>query len=191
MSEIRINILDASRAINGTLHGSLADAVLAGLSAEPETIEELEDSMARFAKPADNGQRLAGFSSGVNEKPWDAGIVSVDLAARVFAAESSYSILMPEGEIQFHNGRELTEVRLPYRVTRDWLFLDSVDEYKAVADHRRASRAAVQPLDSRTVLYGAIAEFIANGCRAVRKANKEKQSLMSDLGDGTDILATV
>jgi hypothetical protein len=172
MSEIRINILDASRAINGDLHGSLADAILAGLSAEPETIEELEDSMARFAKPADSEQHLAGFVNGVNEEPWDAGIVFVDLAARVFAAESSYSILMPEGEVQFHNGRELTEVWLPYRVTSDWLFLDSVDEYKAVADQRRARRTAVQPLDSRPVLYGAIAEFIANECRTARKSNK-------------------
>jgi DNA topoisomerase-1 len=39
MSEMRINILDASRAVNGTLHGFLADAVLAGLAAEPETTD--------------------------------------------------------------------------------------------------------------------------------------------------------
>jgi len=36
MSELRINILDVNRAINGTLHGSLADFILAGLAAEPE-----------------------------------------------------------------------------------------------------------------------------------------------------------
>ena len=173
MSEIRINILDASRAVNGTLHGSIADAVLAGLAAEPETIEELEDAMARFAKPADNERHLANFLDNVNEEPWDAGIVFVDLAARVFAAESSYSILMPEGEVQFHNGRELTEVWLPYRISRDWLFLDSVGQYKAVADQRRAERAAIQPLDPRPFLYGGIAEFVANECHAARESNKE------------------
>ena len=166
MSEIRINILDASRAVNGTLHGSIADAILAGLAAEPETIEELEHAMARFAKPADNKRHLAEFSDGVNEEPWDAGIIIVDLAARVFAAESSYSILMPEGEVQFHNGHELTEVWLPYRISRDWLFLDSVGQYKAVADQQRAKRAAIQPHDPRPVLYGGIAEFVANECRA-------------------------
>jgi hypothetical protein len=42
MSELRINILDASRSINGVLHGSMANAILAGLTAEPDTIEELE-----------------------------------------------------------------------------------------------------------------------------------------------------
>lgn len=147
MSEIRINILDASCIINGILHASMADAILAGLAAEPETIEEVDNAMSRFAQPVENERHLAEFSDGVNEEPWDAGIVFVDLAARVFAAESSYSILMPEGEVQFHNGRELTEVWLPYRVPRDWLFLDSVDEYKAVAGQRRAKRVAVPPLD--------------------------------------------
>ncbi|MBN1566993.1 MAG: hypothetical protein JXA73_04045 [Acidobacteria bacterium] len=173
MSELRINILDASRAINGTLHGFLADSIIAGLAAEPETIEELEDAMIRFTKPANKKGHLARFSSGVNEEPWDAGIIFVDLAARVFAAESSYSILLPEGEVQYHNGRELTEVWLPYRIPRDWLLLDSVAEYKAVVDQRRAERAAVQPLDSRSVLYVAILEFIATECRAARKSNKE------------------
>lgn len=171
MSEIRINILDASRSINGILHRSKADAVLAALAAEPETIEELEDAMARFARPADNKGHLAEFLNGINEEPWDAGIVLVDLAAQVFAAESSYSILMPEGEVQFHDGRKLTEVWLPYGVGRDWLFVDSVDEYKAVAGQRRAERAAVPPLDARSVLYGSISEFIANECCAARESN--------------------
>jgi len=173
MSELRINILDASRAINGTLHGSLADSILAGLAAEPETIEELEHAMARFTKPAGDSRFLADFSDGVNPEPWDAGILFVDLAARVLAAESSYSLLMPEGEIQYHNGRELTETRLPYRVPHDWLFLSSVVEYRAVAGQRRAERADVPPLDSRRVLYGALAEFVANECRAARASNKE------------------
>ena len=99
MSEIRINILDASRAVNGTLHASIADAILAGLAADPDTIEEVEDAMTRFAKPVDNERHLVEFLDGINKEPWDAGIVFVDLAARVFAAESSYSILMPEGEV--------------------------------------------------------------------------------------------
>ena len=80
---------------------------------------------------------------------------------------------MPEGEVRYHNSRELTEVWLPYRVTRDWLFLDSVDQFKAAADQRRAERATVQPLDSRRVLYGVVTAFVANECRAARESNRE------------------
>jgi hypothetical protein len=33
-SEVKLNIIDAERAIHGTLHGSVADAVVAALSAK-------------------------------------------------------------------------------------------------------------------------------------------------------------
>jgi hypothetical protein len=129
--------------------------------------------MARLAKPLDNKGGLARFSSGINEVPWDAGIVFVDLAARVFAAESSYSSLMREGKIQYRNGREMTDVWLSYRIGPYWLLFDSVEQYKAVAERRRVERAADQPLNARSILYGAVAEFIANECRAARKSKKE------------------
>jgi hypothetical protein len=173
MSELRVNILDADHTITGTLHASIADAILAGLAAEPETIEELEHAMTRFAGPADNERHFAGFIPGINDEPWDAGIIFVDLPARIFAAESSYSILIPEGEAQYHNGRELTEVWLPYKVPDDWLLLDSVAEYRVVADQRRAKPTAAPPLDARPVLYGAIAKYVATECRAARESNKE------------------
>lgn len=48
MGAVRLTIIDADRAINGTLHGGVADCVVAALSAEPETIEELEEATARF-----------------------------------------------------------------------------------------------------------------------------------------------
>ena len=59
MSELRLNILDPGRAICGTIHGSVADAAVAALSAEPETIEELQDAVARFERFFDDGRRLA------------------------------------------------------------------------------------------------------------------------------------
>jgi len=54
MSELRLNVLDAGREIFGTAHTSVVDSALAGLSAEPETIEELQDAMARLIKPVDD-----------------------------------------------------------------------------------------------------------------------------------------
>ena len=46
MSEVRLNILDRIGTINGTVHGSVADAVVAALSAEPETIADLETALS-------------------------------------------------------------------------------------------------------------------------------------------------
>lgn len=170
MSEVRLNILDASRAFCGTTHASVADAAVAGLSAEPETIEELQDAVARFIKPVNDFRLFAAFDAGTDDEPWDAGIIFIDLAARVVAAESSYSMPSAEGRVLYHDGVQATDVWLPYRAPDDWLFVTSVAQYKSVRDQRRAERNADQPLDFRTVLYGTVVEFIVKRCFAARDA---------------------
>jgi hypothetical protein len=171
MNEVRLNILDAGQALNGTVHGSVADSVVAALSAEPETIQELQNALARFIKPTEPPPPFALFGAGTNEEPWDAGIVFVDLAARVVAAESTYSTPSADGLVQYHEGVQATELWLPYRVPADWLFVFSIAEYTDILNRRRAERAAAQPLDTRAVLYGAIAEFIVGECIAARDSN--------------------
>jgi hypothetical protein len=59
MSQITATILDKDRAIHNQPHGSLVDVLVAALSAEPETIEELEAAMKRFLVPGTSGP-LAG-----------------------------------------------------------------------------------------------------------------------------------
>ncbi len=173
MSEVRLNILDASRACCGTIHGSVADAAVAALSAEPETIEELQDAVARFIKPVNDSRPFAEFDAGTSDESWDGGIIFLDLAARVVACESSYSMPPPEGRIQYHDGVHATDVWLPYRTPDDWLFVNSVARYKGVCDRRRARRTASQPFDARAVLYGAVVEFIVRQCLAAGDSNAE------------------
>ena len=94
MSCIRLNLIDFSRIVSGDVHGSIGDAVIAALSAEPETIGELDLAMARFTKPIDGWSPFASFRPGENFEPYDAGIVIVDLAARIVVLDSSYSAPM-------------------------------------------------------------------------------------------------
>jgi hypothetical protein len=42
MSEIKLNLLDSHTSIRATVHGSVGDALVAALSAEPKTVDELE-----------------------------------------------------------------------------------------------------------------------------------------------------
>src|SRR6266851_9598409 len=104
MSEVKLNLIDAQETLHGTIHGSVADAAVAALSAEPETIAELQAALARYIKPRDEVSPFASFcstksSDGVainlprlDLEPWDAGIVVIDLAARIVAVESTYSL---------------------------------------------------------------------------------------------------
>jgi len=131
MSEVRLNIIDCEGAVHGTVHGSVSDAVVASLSAEPQTVMEVEAAMARFIRPTDQ-RPFGSFKAGVNDEPWDAGVVLVDLAARVVASESLYSQPGKEGEVAYHDGTKATDVAILYRLPDDWVFLYSLAEYEGV-----------------------------------------------------------
>ena len=156
MSEIKLNLLDSQASIIATVHGSVGDALVAALSADPETIDELEMALKRFQRcktfPASSFKRYKRRD--INETPYDAGILVIDLAARIVACNSLYSQPRPYGTVEYHDGTQCTGFRLSYRLSDDWIFLRSIDEYRALCEARFKQRAASIPLDARTVLYG-------------------------------------
>ena len=165
MSEIKLNLIDANTIRHGTIHGSLGDACVAALSAEPETISELEAALARFIRPIGEYSELGCLtrSSCIDEEPYDAGIVIIDLAARIVAFDSTYSHPSPHGEVYYHDGHQRTDVLIYYLLPDDWLFLSSIEEYRGAQRQRREERAKVPPLDARPFLYGQpLSEFIAS-----------------------------
>src|SRR6266850_2359638 len=91
MSCIKLNLIDFTRTVSGEVHGSIGDAVIAALSAEPETIDELGSACARFIKPTDGWSFLTSLHPGEDFEPYDAGIVIVDLASRIVMLDSTYS----------------------------------------------------------------------------------------------------
>lgn len=185
MSEVKLNLVDAERVLHGTIHGSVVDACVAALSAEPETIAELEAALARYIKPRDaNGyftwftaiHHLAhfrspsdssapgqSFSTALDTEPWDAGIVVIDLSARIVSIESTYSQPGPEGEVFYHDGQALTDIPILYRVPDDWLFVNSIDAYQWSRERRFRERAAKPGCDFRPILFGRpLLQFIVN-----------------------------
>ena len=128
MSEIKLNLTDAQHIMHGTIHGSIADRAVAALSAEPETIAELEAALARYMKPDTTFGPFATFheTAEIDEQPWDAGIVIIDLAARIVASESTYSQPGAQGQVSYHDGVSATDITVLYRIPDDWLFLNSI-----------------------------------------------------------------
>src|SRR5262249_16324682 len=151
MSEIKLNLVDSETILSGAIHGSIADRCVAALSAEPETIGELEAALERFEK---SRYKFSLFftRSYFDPAPYDAGIMTIDLAARIIACESTYSQPGPRGSVEYHNGRECTDIPVRYQLPADWLFVDSIDHYECVRDERLKLRAS--PLDARAVMYG-------------------------------------
>jgi hypothetical protein len=208
MSEVKLNLVDAERVLQGTIHGSIADACVAALSAEPEIIGELEAALARYIKPNDSshfasfrsidcsingGSSSAGdetirsYRTALDLEPWDAGIVVIDLAARIVASESTYSQPGPEGEVFYHDGHASTDVPVLYRVPDDWLFVSSVDAFLWSRERRFLERAANRKLDARPILFGRpLLQFIVTACLSVPENTSRAFSQPAELGADED-----
>lgn len=174
MSTIRLNISDAERAINGEVHGSFGEMVVAALTAEPETIDELGLALTRFIESLSDSSPFAWWQKGENFEPDDAGVVVIDLAARAVAIDSSYAQPSAEGNVRV-KGDSSDDVSIPYRLSDDWLCVYSIPEYEGIRAKRRDERAASEPLDARAVLYGrGLPEFIAHELFAARDSDDEE-----------------
>ncbi|MEX0641678.1 MAG: hypothetical protein WD468_03205, partial [Pirellulales bacterium] len=162
MSEVRLVVREAERDWSGTVHGSCADRAIAALSADPVTLEELEDATARFAKPSPDGRFYANLRPGLRDEPHDAGLVVVDLIARLVVADSTYSSGGKEGVVEYHDGRFCTTTGLRYHLADDWLFSNDGNHWQHVSEERRRERSATPVFDARDVFYGRpLLEFVA------------------------------
>ena len=164
MSEVRLVLRDALGEISGTCHGSMVDRIIAALSAEPETIGELESALGRFESAAKEGF-LKWFHAGSHDEPYDAGLVVIDLAARLIASESTYSSPNRSSAVCFHDGDSATDQGVRYHLPGDWQITSDAWNWRPLAEARRRDRLARPPLDARAVLYGPpLLKFIASEC---------------------------
>lgn len=162
MSEVRLVIREEARDWSGVVHGSLADRAIATLSADPVTLAEVEAACARFEKPTANLRLFANLSAGLRDEPHDAGLVVVDLIARLIVVDSTYSSPGLKGEVCYHDGKCATEKPSRYHLAGDWLLTCESREWQALAERRRKERAERLPLDARAVFYGRpLLEFVA------------------------------
>jgi len=163
MSNLRLNITDQNQTIHDTVHLYFVEALLAALTAEPETIDELGLALARFIKPPENRSPFSEFKNGTNLDTYDTGVALIDLASRVIAVDTGEFEDPREGSIHVLSEFAEDDVYVPYRLSSDWLFVSSIAEYESAVKGRREGR--LTPLDAREILFGrALSEFIAGEC---------------------------
>src|SRR4051794_40450338 len=107
MTHLRLTITDQNQTIHNDVHNYFFEALIASLTAEPETIDELSTALKRFIKLQDDWSPFAQFKNGGNLDPYDAGIAVIDLATRVVASELTDLETGPEGAL--HVQCELAE----------------------------------------------------------------------------------
>lgn len=173
MSEIRINIFDQNRKISGEAHGFFGDALVAALTAEPETIEELESALQRFIERESDWSPFRMFRGHEDFEPYDAGIVIIDLAAKLIASESTYSAFSRKGTIRIVDD-DGNDFGLPYRLSDEWKIVSSILKYNYLSEKRREKKLRNPRFDARKTLYGQqLFEFIISECAANRGSEDE------------------
>jgi hypothetical protein len=175
-----VTLLDAEQAFHDTMPTGLADVVLAALSAEPETLAELETAIARYAQPVQREGFLHFMHPGINESLWDAGLLLIDLPARLIVAATEPALYEPKphGFALFSPDPRPDWSKVPtedvcwlrYQLSPDWLFVNSSAGWPTLAEERRRARAAAAPFDARPALFGQLPAFIARECLAARAA---------------------
>lgn len=162
MSEVRLVVREAEKTWSGTIHGSCANRAIAALSADPRTFAELEAACRRFAKPDPEYGYLCNLRPSENDEPYDAGLVVIDLIARVVVVDSTYSSPGKRGSVEYHNGQCCTDKSLSYHLADDWHFSSEGWNWRATCDARRDELAGKPDVDARAVFYGRpLLEFIA------------------------------
>ena len=129
---------EAQRTWTGTIHGSRADYAVAALGADPATLEELEVATELFVRREGEGRFLRNQSLGSCDEPYDAGLMVIDLAARLVVVDSTYSSPDSVGCVSYDDGQDRTDVRLTYHLADDWLITGDGEQWQAVARSRRA-----------------------------------------------------
>ena len=181
MSEVRLVVREAECDWSGTIHASCADRAVAALGADPVTMEELETATERFAKPSPDRRFFANLSPGLCDDPYDAGLVVIDLVARLVVVDSTYSAPGSKGAVWYHDGECSRETGLRYHLADDWLCSSDSLTWKHVAEKRRRERAAAPIRDARLVFYGRpMLEFVARQCFAAFARRDEIAALVRE-----------
>jgi len=162
MSELRIVVREAERDWSGTVHGSCTDCAVAALSADPVTMDELEAAVKPFISwPSSEGKYFTNLSPGLCDEPYDAGLVVIDLVARLVVIDSSDSSPARRGSV-WRRDKDGKERRLGYHLADDWFFSSDGEGWRGLAERRRRERLGDVPLDARAVFYGRpLLEYIA------------------------------
>lgn len=154
MSEIRINILDNFQTISGDIHGSFGDVLVASLTAEPETIEELEIAIQRFIKRESDWSIFRNFKKREDFESYDAGLLVIDLVSKVIMADSTYSYYSKEGTVWIKTGED-EDFNLPYRLSDDWKHVSSMPEFAFQQIKKREERLKnLKGFGVREILFG-------------------------------------
>ncbi len=161
MEKLIVSLLDAERSIHMETHAGLAAVTLAAVSAEPETIGELEAAMGRYVGQPAIESMFGNARPGTASRPVDDGHLIIDLTACLVVADRTGPQIPRIGSVAGCDAHGIYDIWLPYRIPTEWQWFPDWDLWQETAQRLRHERAVRPPLDTRLVLYGKVCDYIA------------------------------
>ena len=186
MTLYRVNIYAVEGNVYGQLRGAECERLMAALSADPETIEELELALTRYGRrPAGRGW-LGDWQPGLAPGPNGFGVMHLDLVARVLAVDAQAFTPRHTGAIRWHDGRRKTDVKLPYRIDANWHLTNDLSRFPLVQAERRQQGRHNLRRDDREILFGKCPEYVATAVLAAADQlrvwdPKDRQAFIRDV----------
>ena len=174
-----VTVRDAIHTLHAQVHPSRADYLVAALSDDPETIDDLRAALGRFVHAPEAEQFFGNWLPGVYAGPIAKGLFVIDLAARLLVAPPNDDVTWNRAGILI-SGRDDEELLVPYRLADEWEVRLDPAGWEARAAERRRERGVVVPLDARPILYGRVCEFIFQECAVAVMAGAKMCSEESD-----------
>lgn len=160
MLQTMVSMLETERTIHVQVHDGLVDLMLAALSAEPVTIDELRAAMGRFMEPAVVDFCFAEAADGLATRSTEGGHVIIDFTARLVVHGGAAPELPRLGCVLCCDQHTALDVWLPYRIPEQWQIIRDVRNWRDLAERRRPVFAPDKDLDARAVLYPKLAEAL-------------------------------
>jgi hypothetical protein len=150
--------------------------VLAALSAEPESLDELAEAVRRY-QPEHRLFDPARATAGRDEEAADGSWCLVDLPGRTVVAGGEFELPDPRGAYEADAEDHAEGFPIVWLDTPDdWLFRPAGDDWRTVVSARSAARAARPRRDARAVLYGRpLLEHLADGVLAAAGPVEEQR----------------
>jgi hypothetical protein len=167
MTTYRLTVRTAEGVWQGEVDSWSSLVVLAALSAEPESFDELAEAVRRYQPEHqlfDQPRAMRGIDEAVADGPW----CLVDLVGRTVIAGGEFELPDPRGAYQTDEDEDPQGFPIVWLDTpADWLFRQSGDDWQTVVAARVSARAAVPRVDARPVLFGPpLLEHLARGVLA-------------------------
>lgn len=155
-----LRIADSRRTITRQLDGPLVDAILAGISADPENLEDLLEGCRRFMTPSCHSSL---FAADTETSLPESNFAVLDLPARLLYCRADRWVL-PRGTVSRYD-RAATGRALSFHVSDQWYYCPPERDWQAEIAARRRARRRNPPCDARPVLYRRLLDFLYDRCR--------------------------